>query len=140
MSCGCLCSEIRIKSFREGGENKSKLSYTQSQYYFFDGNSSGSGLSESDIICTINIPIMVVKGPKVHILSLVSGILQVGVYTVLDTPAFEDIFKYIMNATSAQLYTCQNVSGLVWGYTDDFLQKLYDLGVSPVNVRLILHS
>lgn len=60
--------------------------------------------------------------------------MQVGVYVVLDIPEYQDLFKHLVNITSAQLYTCQNVSGLIWGYTDDYLQKLHDLGLSPVEV------
>lgn len=53
-------------------------------------------------------------------------------------PAYQELFKYLINTTSAQLYTCQNVSGLTWGYTDAFLQELYDLGLSPVKVKIPL--
>lgn len=52
--------ELRLKNFNKG-ENVSQLSYTSTQYYYFNSNYSGSGLSESDVICTINIPLMVSK-------------------------------------------------------------------------------
>ena len=53
---------------------------------------------------------------------------------MLESPEYIDLLKYLLNVTSSQLYTCQPVSGLVWGYTDQFLQTLYDLGLSPTNV------
>ena len=54
---------------------------------------------------------------------------------MLEIPEYQDLFKYLINITSAQLYTCQNVSGLIWGYTDAYLQKLHELGLSPVEVH-----
>lgn len=61
-----------------------------------------------------------------------------GVYTVLESPEFLEMFKYLLNTTSTQLYTCQTVSGLIWGYTDPFLQALYEMGLSPTEVCNII--
>ncbi len=40
-------------------DNDSELSYTQRKIYHFNPLTSDDGLSDSDIICTINIPLIV---------------------------------------------------------------------------------
>lgn len=64
--------------------------------------------------------------------------MQAGVYAVLNNSVFMDAYKYILNYTSSHLYTCQTASDLIWGYTDSLLEELYDLGLSPTKVCLIL--
>ena len=56
----CLCSELRTKELSET-EDRSQLSYIQSKIFFYNESTSGEGLSDSDIICTINIPLIVRK-------------------------------------------------------------------------------
>jgi len=42
-------------------ENQTELNYTQQKIYFFSESTSGEGLEDTDIICTINIPLIVRK-------------------------------------------------------------------------------
>jgi hypothetical protein len=51
-------SELRLKEF-SSSEDKSRLSFAHKQYYYYNSDYSGSGLGESDVICTVNIPLMV---------------------------------------------------------------------------------
>ena len=52
-----MCREYRVKTL---GEPKGdQISYTQSKTFFFDANNSMSGATEDDVICTINIPLVV---------------------------------------------------------------------------------
>ena len=55
---GCECRVRRLKNFVES-EGRDTLSYTETHYHYFDHNSTGSGLAKTDVICTINIPLMV---------------------------------------------------------------------------------
>jgi len=51
-------SESRTKTFIET-DDEDQLNYTQTKIFFFDPETSGPGLLDSDIIYTINIPLVV---------------------------------------------------------------------------------
>ena len=55
------CSESRTKEFIEFSEENDEVTYNQTKLFFFDPTISGEGLSEDDVICTINIPLVVRK-------------------------------------------------------------------------------
>ena len=53
-------SEYRTKSlFEDPNGDIGVIHYTQQKIFEFDANNSLQGLSERDIICTINIPLVV---------------------------------------------------------------------------------
>ena len=51
-------SEHRTKKLIETN-NQTELNYTQTKVFIIDSGKSGKGLSDSDKICTINIPLVV---------------------------------------------------------------------------------
>ena len=51
--------EVRRKDFAEEGEDPDVRSYTQTRVFHFSPETSKPGVMESDIICTINIPLVV---------------------------------------------------------------------------------
>lgn len=51
-------SEHRTKKLIET-TNQTELNYTQTKVFIIDSGKSGKGLSDSDKICTINIPLVV---------------------------------------------------------------------------------
>lgn len=54
-----ICSEHRAKTFTDASQDPDQITYTQQKIFTFDGNKSGEGLSDTDTICTINIPLVV---------------------------------------------------------------------------------
>lgn len=52
------CSENRTKNFIDVPD-KDQLTYTQHKIFHFDSSTSELGVAETDIICTINIPLVV---------------------------------------------------------------------------------
>ena len=55
----CLCREYRSKFFLSTSPNGTELTYNQSKLFFWDNSTSGPDLEEEDVICTINIPLLV---------------------------------------------------------------------------------
>ena len=39
------------------------------------------------------------------------------------------VLKFAINLTNAKLYVCQTATDLAWGYTDEFIQLLYNAGL-----------
>lgn len=62
--------------------------------------------------------------------------MQAGVNTVKGNSYYIKVFQALLNATSSNLYTCQTVEGLIWGYTDSLLEALYNMGFISSKVRL----
>ena len=54
-----VCREYRTKVFLSTSPDGTELTYNQSKLFFWDNSTSGPGLEEDDIICTINIPLLV---------------------------------------------------------------------------------
>lgn len=53
------CREYRVKYFNHTNSTKDLLAYTQNKTFYFDPEASNSSVKEDDIICTINIPLVV---------------------------------------------------------------------------------
>jgi lysosome membrane protein 2 len=51
--------EYRSKFFLSMSPNGTELTYNQSKLFFWDNSTSGPDLEEEDVICTINIPLLV---------------------------------------------------------------------------------
>ena len=54
-----LLSEYRSKNLSEESYDGDQLDYTQTKIFFYDQNTSNDSVSDSDILCTINIPLVV---------------------------------------------------------------------------------
>ena len=54
-----LCRENRTKYFTGFSSDLKLLTYNQTKIFHFDNGTSGSGLNETDLICTINVPLIV---------------------------------------------------------------------------------
>lgn len=52
-------SEYRTKNFTGDSKDVDQITYTQQKIFFFDNKTSGAGLAETDMIYTINIPLVV---------------------------------------------------------------------------------
>ena len=61
------CRERRRKYYLES-DNSSVLNYTQTVHYHYDPYKSGDHLSEEDLICTINIPVLVSSNTAIAII------------------------------------------------------------------------
>lgn len=51
--------ETRIKNILNTSADGSLLTYNQTRIFNFSPETSGAGLRETDVICTINIPLVV---------------------------------------------------------------------------------
>ena len=106
--------EYRTKNFNNESlfENRTKLNYTQDEYFIFDQNASGPGLAETDMICTVNIPL-------------------VGAVAVVDTlpanlrPFAINVLKFIFENVSATLHMCVEATPLAWNFTNDLVHQLH---------------
>ena len=58
MILGDLYRRHSFKTFLES-DNRSELTYTETEHFYFYPSESGSGLSERAVICTVNIPLLV---------------------------------------------------------------------------------
>ena len=54
-----MCRENRTKFVKGVSSDGTKLTYTQQRVFHFDTANSAAGLSEDDVICTINLPLVV---------------------------------------------------------------------------------
>lgn len=53
--------EVRVKTALYRSVDGELLTYNQTRQFFFNQETTGEGLQESDTICTINIPLVVSK-------------------------------------------------------------------------------
>lgn len=51
--------EIRTKEVLDISDDGEELTYNQTRLFIFNQSTTGEGLQESDIICTINLPLVV---------------------------------------------------------------------------------
>lgn len=106
--------EYRTKSlFEDPDGDVGVIHYTQQKIFEFDANNSLHGLSESDIICTINIP-------------LVAAIDE-----AKDSFLLRSALRLIITTTGAKLFICQEAGALAWNYTDSLVQALHLAGKYP---------
>ena len=56
-----ICREYRLKFYNESDliDDNTKLIYTQLKTFYFNPDTSGDGLEEDDVICTINLAMVV---------------------------------------------------------------------------------
>ncbi|XP_003387595.1 PREDICTED: lysosome membrane protein 2-like [Amphimedon queenslandica] len=107
--------EYRIKYFNTSDllDGDNVLQYTQRKTFHFSSSTSQNNTSETDTICTINIP-------------LVGAITQV---LGLENKALRFLGKMLLKAEiiirGAKLYVCQPASALVFNYTDPLIQWLH---------------
>ena len=89
------------------------LTYTQQEYFDYDPSASGEGLSETDWICTINLPL-------VGAVAVVNGLPE-GVIRDFGIQMLKGIFEDV-NAT---LYLCDEATNLAWNFTNDLVHELH---------------
>lgn len=110
--------ENRTKFVKETSDDKTKVTYTQQRVFYFDPANSAAGLSEKDVICTINLPLI---GAISQVENLLPNKTTIFKEFVIDF--FQSLFSSISDYT--QLCTCHFATELAWNYTDPLVQLLY---------------
>lgn len=109
-------SEYRLKYFKKFTDSDTRLVYNQTKTFYFNASASGGNLTESDRICTINLP-------------LVAAVAQVTGLTGLERFAGELYLRHIFdkeaNRADAKLYMCANATQLVWNFTNNLVHDLH---------------
>lgn len=135
-----ICREKRTKFVKDISSDGTKLTYTQQRIFHFDAADSAAGLSENDVICTINLPLVVSLFPYCGYIKmsmtanhryLQGTIAQIENFFPNASSVLKqfvaDFFleQFAPISIYTQLYTCHHATELVWNYTDPLVQLLY---------------
>ena len=75
-------SENRTKNITEVSADKKLLNYTQQKTFLFDANNSMSGAQETDVICTVNLPLVVRVCIHIHTIYVCIRVCMLSQYIV----------------------------------------------------------